>query len=88
MLKIAINGLGRIGRAVLKIAFDNPDMQVAGINDLIPVKNLAYLLKYDSVYGKFEKEIDYDENNLIISESNYRVYNEKDPSLREALTIK
>ncbi len=80
MIKVAINGLGRIGRAVLKIVLDNPDIQVAGINDLIPVENLAYLLKYDSVYGKFEKEIDFDEHNLIISESKYRVYNEKDPA--------
>ncbi len=80
MIKVGINGLGRIGRAVLKIVLDNPDIQVAGINDLIPVENLAYLLKYDSVYGKFEKEIDFDENNLIISESKYRVYNEKDPA--------
>ncbi len=80
MIKVAINGLGRIGRAVLKIVLDNPDVQVAGINDLIPVENLAYLLKYDSVYGKFEKEIDFDENNLIISESKYRVYKEKDPA--------
>ena len=80
MIKVAINGLGRIGRAVLKIVLDNPDIQVAGINDLIPVENLAYLLKYDSVYGKYEKEVDFDENNLVISGSKYRVYNEKDPA--------
>jgi len=80
MIKIAINGLGRIGRAVLKIVLDNPDIQVVGINDLVPVENLAYLLKYDSVYGKYEKELDFDENNLVISGSTYRVYNEKDPA--------
>ncbi len=80
MMKVAINGLGRIGRAVLKIVLDNPDIQIVGINDLVPVENLAYLLKYDSVYGKYEKELDFDENNLIISGSKYRVYNEKDPA--------
>lgn len=80
MVKVAINGLGRIGRAVLKIVLDNPDIQVVGINDLVPVENLAYLLKYDSVYGKYEKKLDFDENNLVIAGSKYRVYNEKDPA--------
>ena len=80
MIKVAINGLGRIGRAVLKIVLDNPDIQVVGINDLIPVENLAYLLKYDSVYGKYDKKLDFEDNSLVISGSKYRVYNEKDPA--------
>lgn len=79
MIKVAINGLGRIGRAVLKIVLNHPDIQVVGINDLVSVENLAYLLKYDSVYGKFEKEVGFDEENLIIAGSKYKVYHEKDP---------
>lgn len=48
MTKIAINGFGRIGRAVFKIALDNPELEVVAINDLVPPDNLAYLLKYDT----------------------------------------
>ena len=53
MQKIAINGLGRIGRAALKMVLDAPDLELAAVNDLIPVQNLAYLINYDSVYGRF-----------------------------------
>ena len=80
MLKVGINGLGRIGRAVLKIVLDNPDMQLVGINDLVPVENLAYLLKYDTVYGRYEKEIKFDDDNLLIAGSKYPVSNEKEPN--------
>ncbi|MEB3359342.1 MAG: type I glyceraldehyde-3-phosphate dehydrogenase [Synechococcales bacterium] len=79
-MKVGINGLGRIGRAALKIALDTPDMDVVAINDLIPVDNLAYLLKYDTVYGRFPKEVRYDEQTLIIDGQKYPVTSEKDPS--------
>ena len=79
MIKVAINGLGRIGRAVLKIILDNPDMELTAVNDLVPAENLAYLLKYDSVYGRFEKTLDFDEDNLFIEGSRYRVLHEKNP---------
>jgi glyceraldehyde 3-phosphate dehydrogenase len=50
MLNIAINGLGRIGRATLKIVLDNPALHLTAVNDVLPADNLAYLLKYDTVY--------------------------------------
>jgi len=57
MKKIAINGFGRIGRAALKIIFESQDLELVGINDLMSIENAAYLLKYDSNYGKYEKDI-------------------------------
>ena len=80
MKNVAINGLGRIGRASLKIILDRDDMELVAVNDLVPVSNLAYLLKYDTVYGKYEKEVKYDEGKLIIDGREIRVLNEKDPS--------
>ena len=60
MVKIAINGFGRIGRLALRrILSHHPDIQVLAINDLADLKTIAYLLKHDSVYGDFEKEISY-----------------------------
>jgi glyceraldehyde 3-phosphate dehydrogenase len=80
MLKVSINGLGRIGRAVLKIILDTPEMELKAINDLIPVDNLAYLLKHDSVYGNYEKTVEHDDKGLIIDSKKYPVYSEKDPA--------
>lgn len=54
-MKIAINGLGRIGRAALRVAMDRPGVEVAAVNDLADLETLKYLLKYDSVYGKFDR---------------------------------
>ena len=51
MIKVAINGFGRIGRSAFKLAFANPQLEIVAINDLSDTKNLAYLLKYDSNYG-------------------------------------
>ena len=56
MLNVAINGLGRIGRATLKIVLDNPALQLAAVNDVLPADNLAYLLKFDTVYGRWARE--------------------------------
>src|SRR3989344_1478476 len=64
--KVAINGFGRIGRAFFKLALTKPELDVVAINDLGDLDNLAYLLKYDSVYGKFDKEVSVDENMLVI----------------------
>lgn len=51
MFKVAINGLGRIGRATLKILLDNPELDLVAVNDLVEPENLAYMLRFDSVYG-------------------------------------
>lgn len=78
--KAAINGLGRIGRAAMKIILDTPELDLAAINDLVPTENLAYLLKYDTVYGRYGKEVSSGENKLTIAGKEYPVYKEKDPS--------
>lgn len=66
-MKIAINGMGRIGRAALKIIMDTPELELVAVNDIVAIESIVYLLKYDSVYGVYEKEISHNENNLIIN---------------------
>ncbi|MFA4871604.1 MAG: type I glyceraldehyde-3-phosphate dehydrogenase [Patescibacteria group bacterium] len=79
MKKIAINGFGRIGRTTFKIALTKKNLQVVAINDLTDTRTLAYLLKYDSVYGRYDKKVSYDANNLIVNGKKYPVYAEKNP---------
>lgn len=79
-VKIGINGFGRIGRLVLREAFDRNDVEIVAINDLMEIDQLAYLLKYDSVHGTFKKEITIDGNYLVIDNKKIRVTSEKDPS--------
>ena len=82
-IKIGINGFGRIGRMVFRAACAQADkFQVVGINDLCPVDYLAYMLKYDTMHGKFEGTVDYcEEKNLLIVNGNpIRVIAEKDPA--------
>ena len=82
-IKIGINGFGRIGRMVFRAACAQADkFQVVGINDLCPVDYLAYMLKYDTMHGKFEGTVDYcEEKNLLIVNGNpIRVTAEKDPA--------
>jgi glyceraldehyde-3-phosphate dehydrogenase type I len=78
MTKIAINGFGRIGRLAFKIGF-NKGLEIVAINDLTDSKTLAHLLKYDSLYGRYERNIGYDENHLIVDGKKIRVFAEKDP---------
>jgi glyceraldehyde 3-phosphate dehydrogenase len=80
MKKIAINGFGRIGRAALKVITDTPGLEVVAINDLMNIDNAAYLLTYDSVYGKYENEVSIQNNNLRIGDKNILFISEKDPS--------
>lgn len=80
MKKIAINGFGRIGRTAFQIALTKKNLKVVAINDLTDTKILAYLLKYDSVYGRFDGKVSYDQNNLIVNGRKYRVFVEKNPS--------
>lgn len=78
-IKIAINGFGRIGRPALKLAMENPNLEVVAVNDLTDTKTLAYLLKYDSNYGIYKGKVDYDNENIIIRGKKVRVFAEKDP---------
>jgi len=79
--RIAINGFGRIGRAAFKIMQDRTDCEVVAINDLGSISNLAYLLKYDTAYGRYNKEISFDEHNLIVDGKKIPILAEKDPNL-------
>lgn len=80
-MKIAINGFGRIGRAFLKIAWDRPEIEIIALNDLGDIANMAYLLKYDTVYGKWEHDIKIEGDNLIIDGKKVKVLALKDPVL-------
>ena len=79
-LNIAINGFGRIGRLTFRVASQREDINIVGINDLVEVEHLAYLLKYDSVHGKFPGEITTRSGNLIVNGKEIRVSAEKDPT--------
>jgi glyceraldehyde 3-phosphate dehydrogenase len=80
MAKIAINGFGRIGRCALKIILDKGfDLEVVAINDLTDGKTLAHLFKYDSAYGRFNKDVFFEGNEMIVGEKRIKVYSEKDP---------
>jgi glyceraldehyde 3-phosphate dehydrogenase len=78
-IKVAINGFGRIGRNVFKIALERPELEVVGINDLTDTKTLAHLLKYDSTQGRFSGKVEFDDENLIVNGVKYRVTAEKAP---------
>ncbi|MDF9801356.1 glyceraldehyde 3-phosphate dehydrogenase [Catalinimonas alkaloidigena] len=80
MKKVVINGLGRIGRATLKVLLEKHDFELVAVNDLVSPKNLAYLLKYDTVYGRYHKKVENDGKHLIIDGKKYMVINEKDPA--------
>ena len=80
MVRVAINGLGRIGRAALKIIVERPELELVAINDLVDPSNLAYLLKYDTVYGRYSQSVTADESSLTIGDTTYKVFGEKDPA--------
>jgi glyceraldehyde 3-phosphate dehydrogenase len=77
--RIAINGFGRIGRAAFKILQDRSDAEVVAINDLGSIENLVYLLKYDTVYGKYDKDVSFDEKHIIVEGKKVPILSEKEP---------
>jgi glyceraldehyde 3-phosphate dehydrogenase len=79
MATVAINGLGRIGRAAFKIMLGNPALDLRAINDLSPPADLAYLLNYDTVYGRYEKKVTARPDGLSVDGKTYPVFHEKDP---------
>ena len=79
MIKLAINGFGRIGRHTFKVALKNPELEVVAVNDLTDPRTLAHLLKYDTAYPEFAGEVSFDEENLIINGKKIRVFAEKEP---------
>jgi glyceraldehyde 3-phosphate dehydrogenase len=80
-IKVGINGFGRIGRAFLKIAWDRPEIEIVALNDLGAVDNMAYLLKYDSVYREWKHNIKVEEGGLVIDGKKIKVLAQKDPAL-------
>lgn len=80
-IKVGINGFGRIGRQAFKIALEKPELEVVAINDLTSPQVLAHLLKYDSNYGMYHKEVSFDENHIIVNGKSITVLAEKEPAL-------
>ena len=78
-VKIGINGFGRIGRIAFRIASERSNVEVVGINDLLDVEHLAYLLKYDSVHGQFKGSIDVKNGNLVVNGKEIRISSERNP---------
>ena len=78
-MRIAINGFGRIGRNVFKIAFERPDVEIVAINDITDNKTLSHLLKYDSIYGPYDKTVAYDDQNIIVAGKKIKALAERDP---------
>ncbi|AYD41215.1 type I glyceraldehyde-3-phosphate dehydrogenase [Clostridium fermenticellae] len=81
MIKVGINGFGRIGRNVFKALVKNyaDELQVVGINDLTDAATLAHLLKYDSLYGRFDGTVEARENSIVVNEKEIRIFSERNP---------
>lgn len=80
-IKVGINGFGRIGRMVFRaVAKDFKDIEIVGINDLLDADYLAYMLKYDSVHGRFPKDVSVDGSNFVVDGKKIRLTAERDPA--------
>ena len=80
MIKVGINGFGRIGRLVFRAAQQRNDIEIVGINDLISVEYMSYMLRYDSIHGQFKGTVDVKDGHLVVNGKTIRVTAEKDPS--------
>lgn len=78
--KVAINGFGRIGRNFFRAGIDQDVFDIVAINDITSPQTLAHLLKYDSVFGKFEKEVEAKENSIVVDRKEIKVFAQKDPA--------
>ncbi len=78
-VKVGINGFGRIGRLVFRAGINNPDFEFLGINDLVPPKNIAYLLKYDSTHGRFNGTVEATEDGIIVNGKFIPCFSVRDP---------
>jgi glyceraldehyde 3-phosphate dehydrogenase len=81
MAKVAINGLGRIGRAALKLILDTPGLELVAVNDIGSLENMAYLLKFDTVYGRYEREVSFSDGKLVIDGKEVDYLSERDPAM-------
>jgi glyceraldehyde 3-phosphate dehydrogenase len=80
MARVAINGLGRIGRAALRLILESKELELVAVNDIAPAENIAYLVKYDSVYGRFGDEVYAKDGNLHVDKQSFQFLSEKDPA--------
>ncbi len=80
MMRVAINGFGRVGRGFVRAVHGRSDMEVVAVNDLAPVENLVYLLKYDTVYGRAPFSVTAEEGALIVDGKRVLLTAEKDPT--------
>ena len=78
--KVAINGLGRIGRATLKLVLDTPELELVAVNDIGTLENMAYLIEYDTVYGRYEKSVESDPGALVVGGTRVLYLSERDPA--------
>src|SRR3712207_3519388 len=78
--KVAINGLGRIGRATLKLVLDTPELELVAVNDIGTPENMAYLIKYDTVYGRYEKSVETEPGALLVGGTRVLYLSERDPA--------
>ncbi len=78
--RVAVNGLGRIGRAILKLLMDEPSLELVAVNDLVDAGTLAYLLRFDTVYGRYSKPVMVDGDDLIVDGHRLRTSSQRDPS--------
>ena len=79
MARVAINGLGRIGRATFKVLMETPELDLVAVNDIAPLDNLAYLLKYDSVHGRYLKNVELAGSQFVVNGRKIKFHQEKDP---------
>jgi glyceraldehyde 3-phosphate dehydrogenase len=80
VIRVAINGFGRIGRAFFKIAIERKGLEIVAVNDLTDPKNLAYLLSYDTVYGRYDKEVKVKDGALVVGGQTIKVLSEREPA--------
>jgi glyceraldehyde 3-phosphate dehydrogenase len=78
-VRVAINGLGRIGRSILKLVMDQPELELVAVNDLVAVENLAYLLRFDTVYGRYAQTVAIDGGDLVVAGQKIRTLTSRDP---------
>ena len=79
-IKVGINGFGRIGRLAFRAALERNDIEIVGINDLLEVEYIAYMLQYDTVHGRFDGKVEVKDGKLVVNGQSIRITSEKDPA--------
>ncbi|MBK9751783.1 MAG: type I glyceraldehyde-3-phosphate dehydrogenase [Chloroflexi bacterium] len=79
-VRVAINGLGRIGRAAFKLLMDTPELELVAVNDIGSLENMVYLLKYDTVYGRYARNVQAGDGNIVVDGKSIAYLSEKDPT--------